>query len=125
MQLKAVLDAARQADRHQRSLALGQTTHLHATSSLDSTPKRGAPSSGWFPPQLSDGWDYNDSPDGCNDNLIMFLHGLGDTPGSQILLHYNLLVAGKERSLCTLSWLSLLSSHPMPADCRSMLQVKV
>ena len=78
MQLTTILDTARQADRHQQ-------TCLHATSSLDSTSWRGAPSSCWFPAQFKHGWVYNRSPDGRNDNLMMFLHGLGDTPGLFVL----------------------------------------
>lgn len=37
--------------------------------------------------KLQPGWLYHSSPDGVDENLLIMLHGYGDTPGRLHLVH--------------------------------------
>ena len=39
-------------------------------------------------PKLQPGWLYQESPDGVDENLLILLHGYGDTPGECALQQY-------------------------------------
>jgi len=42
-----------------------------------------APLEEWFPPSLREGWEWipNVFPDRDTENLLLILHGMGDSPG--------------------------------------------